>query len=100
MAALPNKSCHEMEGDQNQTPTEVFQEDLMDVMPLDHEGTQSLLPSSLEGFQAPSSRYTLLDMDLTGSLDFRPPISPISSSSQPLIGVTGCHGHSDTAAME
>ncbi len=90
MAALPNKSCHEMEGDQNQTPTEVFQEDLMDVMPLDHEGMQSLLPSSLEGFQAPSSRYTLLDMDLTGSLDFRPPISPISSSSQPLIGVTGC----------
>lgn len=86
MAAYPIKSCHEMEGDQNKTPTEVFKEDLMGIMTLEQDGTQSILPSSLEGFQVPSSTYTLLDMDLSGSFDLRPPLSP---SSQPSLGVTG-----------
>uniref|UniRef100_A0A8C1GVQ7 Reverse transcriptase domain-containing protein n=1 Tax=Cyprinus carpio TaxID=7962 RepID=A0A8C1GVQ7_CYPCA len=80
-----------MEGEQNQTPTKTFKEDLMDVMALDQDGIQSFPPStlpssSLEGFQAISSQHTLLDMDLTGSFDLRP---PISSSSQPSLGLTG-----------
>lgn len=63
----------------------------MDVMALDQDGTQSFPPSTLpsstlEGFQAISSQHTLLDMDLTGSFDLRPPISP---SSQPSLGLTG-----------
>lgn len=63
----------------------------MDVMALDQDGIQSFPPSTLpsstlEGFQAISSQHTLLDMDLTGSFDLRP---PISSSSQPSLGLTG-----------
>lgn len=86
MDASPSKSCHEMEGDQNQTPTKAFKEDLKDVMASDQDGTQSLLPSTLVGFQALLSQHTLLGMDLTGSFDLRPPISP---SSQPSLAVTG-----------
>jgi len=89
MAASSESSCHEMEGDLNQTPTNTTKEDLMDVMALDQDGTQPFppetLPSSiLEGFQATSTQHTLLDMDLTGSLDLRPPIS----SSQPSMELT------------
>jgi len=39
MAASPNKSCHEMEGDQSQIPTKAFKEDLIDVMASDEDGT-------------------------------------------------------------